>query len=133
MAQSTITPILDLGTLASRPTVRIDGKSYEMRTSDEFTYLVYRQYQRQFQRLGVLLKKKRASQAEEKEQVRLLEDVVRKILLAPDAVHARLRDTHRLEIVKAFFSQRPATTRPAVRGRRRAQPTTKPKVTTGAQ
>lgn len=113
MAQ-TATPILDLGTLVDRPKVRIDGKLYEMRTADEFSYLVYRQFQRKFQRLGELLKKRRTTQAEEKEQEKLLDEFVRQLVIAPEAVHARMLPHHRLEIIKAFFSLRPTSkARPA--------------------
>jgi hypothetical protein len=112
MAQTA--PILDIGLLYDRPKVRIDGRLYEMRTSDEFTYLTFRQKQRTFQRLGELLRKKRASAAEEKEQVRLLDLFVRELMVdVPDKLHARIRDSHRLEIIKAFFSQRQPTTRRA--------------------
>lgn len=105
MAQ--IAPILDLGPILERPKVRINGALYEMRTSDEFAYLAYRRQQQTFQRLGALLTKKRPTQADDKEQTRLLDVFVRELLVdVPEKVHEKLRDTHRLEIVKAFFSQR---------------------------
>lgn len=106
MAQTA--PVLDL-TLNDRPTIRINGKSYEMRTSDEFAFLTFRQHQRKFQRLGELLRKKKTTQAEEKEMARLLDEFVRELVIAPAAVHDKMRDSHRLEIVKAFFSQPPAS------------------------
>lgn len=112
MAQTA--PILDL-VLTERPIIKINGRPYEMRTADEFAYLAYRQQQKLFARLGVLLKKKRATKAEEQEQVRLLDTFVRQLLVdVDDKVHKKLRDSHRLEIITAFFRQRqPATSRAA--------------------
>lgn len=103
-------PILDLGVLATRPLVRIEHKNYEMRTSNEFTYLVYTQFQRRFARLGALLTKRKKSKADWTEQGRLQDEFVRELLIAPDKVHARLGDFERLEIIKAFFSQVRRTT-----------------------
>lgn len=117
------TPILDLGPLLDRPKVRIDGKLYEMRTADEFTYLIFRQHQRRFMRLGKLLRKKRTSAAEEKEQARLLDEFTRLFVLAPEAVHAKMRDTHRFEIIKSFSDRLQTTRRPAAEPKRhRARP-----------
>jgi hypothetical protein len=115
MAQTQQPANLDLGSLKDRPTVRIDGKSYEMRTADEFAYVAYRAHQRKFTRLGALMRKRRVSKAEEQEQARLLDGFVRQLVLAPDAVHAQLRDSHRLEIVKFFSKLLPTRTngRPA--------------------
>lgn len=111
-------PTLDLGSLNDRPTVRIDGKTYEMRTRDEFAYLTYRSQQRSFDRLGALMRKRRVTKAEEQEQARLLDAFVRQLVIAPEAIHDRMRDSHRLEIVKFFSSLLPMTTpasAPAVR------------------
>jgi hypothetical protein len=109
-------PILDLGVLAKRPTLRVDGKTYEMRTSNEYTYLVYSQFQRKFERLGQLLKKKKKkSQADWKEQARLQDEFVRSIVIAPESLYVQLGDFERLEIIKAFFTQvRTTTSRSAV-------------------
>jgi hypothetical protein len=104
MAQQTA-PILDLGTLAPRPIILIDKKRYELRTSNEFTWLVYSKLQGKYQRLGNLLKASRKSAKQWTEQTRLQAEFVREILIAPDAIHARLGDFERLEIIRAFFQQ----------------------------
>lgn len=104
MAQPSSVPILDIA-IAKRPTILIDRKPFEMRTSNEFTWIVYTEFQRKFQRLGQLLTKRKKTAAEWKEQARLQDDFVRAILIAPDPVHARLGDMDRLEIIKAFFTQ----------------------------
>lgn len=104
-------PILDLGVLATRPIIRIEQRNYEMRTSNEFTYLVYTQFQRRFERLGQLLTKRRKTKAEWVEQAKLGDEFVRAILIdVPDKIHARLGDFERLEIIKAFFQQARRTT-----------------------
>lgn len=104
MAQTA--PILDVGPLVDRPKVRIDGKLYAMRAPDEFAYTVHREQQRDLQRLGFLLKKKRQTKAEKKDQERLLEHFMRQMLVdVPDAVFARLGLVQRLNIID-FFSQR---------------------------
>lgn len=120
MAQTA--PVLEL-TLNDRPTIRINGKSYEMRTSDEFAFLTYKQQQRQFQRLGELLRKKRTTKKEDAETSRLLDAFVRELLIAPDTLHAQLRDSHRLEIVKAFFNQPPVSANKPAATRTRARST----------
>jgi hypothetical protein len=106
---------LDLGSLKDRPTVTIDGKKYEMRTSNEFAYLVYRSHQRRFERLGTLMRKRRPTKKEEQEQARLLDDFARHLVIAPDAVHEKLRDSHRMDIVLFFSKLLPkrTETRPA--------------------
>jgi hypothetical protein len=106
------TPNLDLGPLKDRPTVTIDGKKYEMRTSGEFAYLVYRSQQRRFERLGTLMQKRRVTKAEEQEQTRLLDGFVRELLIAPDTVHAKLRDSHRMDIVRFFSTLLPTKNAP---------------------
>jgi len=110
MAQNQQPANLDLGSLKDRPTVTIDGKKYEMRTSNEFAYLVYRSHQRRFDRLGALMRKRRVSKTEEQEQTRLLDDFVRQLLIAPNSVHTQLRDSHRMEIVQFFSKLLPTRT-----------------------
>lgn len=106
-------PVLELTTLTDRASIRIDGKPYELRHRDEFAYMAFRRHAHRFQRLGQLLRAKTISEKAEKEQSRLLDQFTQAILIAPPAVHAKLRDTHRLEIVKAFSSLLPTRTTPA--------------------
>lgn len=105
--------LLDL-TVEDRPFVKINGKPYEVRTPGEFSYLAYRKHTKDFQRMGQLLMQKRAlTKKEEAEHDRLLDDMARMILLAPDSVHQKLRPEHRLAIVQAFSQLLPKATRTA--------------------
>ena len=95
--------LLDLDTLVSRSTIKIDGEEYELRAGDEFSAVENHRLRRRGLRIGTLMDKNAAlKEAEEKELSRLLDELCREILLAPDEVHARLRDTHRFLIAKTF-------------------------------
>lgn len=105
--------LLDL-TIDDRPFMKINGKPYEVRTPGEFSYLAYRKHTRDFHRMGQLLTQKRAlTKKEEAEHDRLLDSMARMILMAPDAVHQKLRPVHRLEIIKAFSQLLPTEARTA--------------------
>ncbi len=101
MATATPAPILEIDA-APRQTVRINKRTYELRSPGEFAYLVYRQHAQKFARLGALLIKKRPTAKENTEQERLLDDLCRVIVIAPDAVHDTLRVDERLAIVQVF-------------------------------
>lgn len=100
---ATPTPVLDISTVIERPTIRINGANYQLRTSNEFTYLTYRHWSLKFKRLAVLFGKAKRSKKEVAEQHTLLVDCCKAILMAPDAVHAKLEDVHRVQIVTVFF------------------------------
>lgn len=115
------TPLLTLSTTKTRQTVAIDGTRYRLRQADDFPLLEYRAQGRSFTHLGQLLQLKKPSRAQAAEQSRLLGQLVRAVLEAPEAVHQRLSETHRLEIVTAFSrllsSSRMASTAGAKRRR----------------
>jgi hypothetical protein len=98
------TPDLDLGTLITRPVVRINGIAYEMRSQDEVSELEYRR----IERLGL--------QAEEIEKLedptdlhveryeQLLREIARRVLLVPPDVLKTLR-VRQLVAVSVTFSK----------------------------
>jgi len=98
-------PVLDLSTLVDRPFIRIDGTNYDIRHPDEFSLVQQLRQQRQAERVMLLVQamvEKQASTADEEEYVSILDQSCRAVLIAPDAIHEKLRDDHRLAIVKAF-------------------------------
>ena len=96
-------PLLDLDTLLHRPTVRIDGVSYELRTEDEMSIVESHEVTQQGKRLDKLLGQETLSDPDKKTLVALLDTLCRRVLLAPDDVHAKLRDPQRGRISKLFF------------------------------
>jgi hypothetical protein len=95
-------PLLDLHTLIERPTVKIDGVEYELRTPGELTL-------EERARSGVISTVLRAEPAspspeEAAKLSQALDQMCRMVLLAPDAVHVRLRDEHRFSIAGAFIA-----------------------------
>ena len=110
-------PILDLSTLNSRPSIKIDGKLYELRTIEELSFLHGSDETARFNRLRQLMATKRKSKRTVADIKRALDDFCRLILLAPPKVHAALLDTHRAEIVNAFFTHQRIATKGPMRGR----------------
>ncbi len=99
--------ILEISTAEiERVTVSIDGKAYELRDHNEFGIAEFQKQARDGRRLDALMNKPEAVTAEEeRELAELLDGICRQVLDAPDAVHAKLRDTSRLAIVRAFAEQ----------------------------
>lgn len=95
-------PVLTLNTLTDRTRIKINNKTYELRSRDEFAFLSYRRHARRFARLSELLQAKTSTAAQEKEQSALLDELCRVVLDAPPAVHAGLRDPHRMQILAVF-------------------------------
>lgn len=103
MAHDPTVPLLDISTLVTRAKVRIDGRNYDLRTSDEFSYLTLRGHGDAFRRMGVLMGRIRTLRPhEQKELSRLLDQFCRQMLIAPDAIHRKLSDSHRWEIAISF-------------------------------
>lgn len=103
MAESTA-PILDLATIANRPTVAVDGAAYPMRAEVDFTIFQYSQHRREIPRFSELMNLDREmTDAEGKELQQLLDRLCRRVLDAPPAVHEKLTDGLRVQIVNEFF------------------------------
>lgn len=93
------TAILDLETLIKRPTIRIDGKLYELRAPDELSVLDSQWLTTAGKRIEQLA----AAGDPEGKLPELLEAVVRRILVdVPDDVLARLSEAHRMAICEVF-------------------------------
>lgn len=96
-------PLVSLNTFLERKVVAIDGQPYELLNPEELSVLDYNRVGRKSLRLHELLQRDDELTAEEvAEEKKLLDFVVRAILVAPDAVHARLTDTHRLVLMNLF-------------------------------
>jgi hypothetical protein len=95
--------ILDLTTLYERDTIRIDGTPYELRSPAEFTILEYLRIGKRGQALQALQGKFGEITEDEVAQLSsALDEACRLVLIAPDEVHAKLRDHHRQAIIGAF-------------------------------
>lgn len=106
--------VLDLSTVVDRPFITIDGEKCEIRHPDEFSLIQQLRQQRLAERvmaLVALMLEKQASEADEQEYTRIVDDSCRQVLIAPDEIHRKLRDDHRLAIVKAFTELSLETTR----------------------
>lgn len=108
---------LDLTTVVERPQVRIDGELYDLKHPDEFSLVQSLRLSRQGQRVielvtlltdGVARAAPEVAAAEQ-EYEQLLDTTCRAVLVAPDAVHARLREDHRVAITRAFTLLQTAT------------------------
>lgn len=106
-------PLLDLSTIVDRPTVRIDGKLYELRSRDEFSILTYQQQLQKYRNLGALLQKPKLSKRQLAETARLADGFCRTILMAPPAVQARLTLPQRVSIISVFSQLLPDQKTPA--------------------
>lgn len=115
------TPVLSLDTIIPRPTVRIDGKDYQMRSADEFAWLVYRGKAGLFRKAATLMVLPRRTVAQDKEVERLLGPLVQELVLAPAKVLTRLSDAQRFQVLEVF-SQLLQTTRTSGRAGANAVP-----------
>jgi hypothetical protein len=98
-------PILSLSTVVTRPTIKIDGKLYEMRAADEMPWLEFRRHAGVFREASQLMA--RMEDAPTKAEVdrlhRILPDLVSLLVLdLPRAVLAKLRPEQQLQIVASF-------------------------------
>jgi len=118
-------PLLDLTTFTTRPLVRIDARTYELRRLDELSPIDGERLARHGDRLRAQMravKRGRTPDGRAKDwaaAAEILAAMVDQILLAPPAVRRRLRDSHRLAIVQAFTGLLPAGGAGGSHGRRR--------------
>lgn len=103
---STAVPVLDITTAPlTKRMVRIDGKTYALRTRSALALGAPAKHGPVFVHLGALLKIKQPTAAQRKTRTRLLNQATRLVLEAPTKVHAKLRESHQLAIVTAFAEQ----------------------------
>jgi hypothetical protein len=119
---TTKTPLLDLSTLVDRHVVRINKKTYQLRNSDELSFIGYRQFVGSLSRLGALLQKQTPTVSELQEQSKLIREKCAQILIAPASVLASLTDRQQLAIIEAFLKLLPETKKAmAAAGARKAK------------
>ena len=94
-------PLLDLTTLVERPFIRIDGQRYDLVDARELSPL---DFHRLMRKLGEIqaIDPTTADEAELTRLAKLWDELCRSILIAPDEIHARLKDHHRTAIIRAF-------------------------------
>jgi hypothetical protein len=95
-------PVLSLDTLVDRKGIRIDGETYGLRNPGELSAVEYHSVFQKGSRFDILQMKPEVSEEEGAEMGRLLDFICRVILDAPDEVHRKLSDTHRLYVMKLF-------------------------------
>ena len=96
------TPILELSTDSATCPIKIDAKAYAIRHPNALSLFDFKHVDRQLPRVAHLLQQTAPSPEQRQELSQLLAEVTAIVLEAPDAVHAKLKDTHRLIIVEAF-------------------------------
>ena len=103
MAESPTTPttplLLNLDTLVSRSTVRIDGIEYELLSPDEVSILDFKRLVRPGARMVEIEALPEPTAEEKAEYDRILDRQCRQVLLAPDEVHQRLKGAQRDQIL----------------------------------
>jgi hypothetical protein len=93
-------PILDLTTFIERPTIRIDGEHYELRSLDEMSILEGQALTRDGREIEILAA---GGTDPEGRLSGLLADVVNRIVIGlPDTVLEALSDTNRMAICEVF-------------------------------
>lgn len=92
-------PILDLNTLIERPTIKVDGKVYELLSPDELSILDSQRLTRWGREIEVL-----ATDEEKSDELdALVSQAARKVLAdMPDKVFAKLSASHRFSVVEVF-------------------------------
>jgi hypothetical protein len=101
--------VLDLNTIVEKLHVRIDGVPHHFSHPDALTLQGHLRMERIGPRMGALLEAVAAgatTDADDQELALLLDEGCRLVLDAPDSVHAKLLDTHRVLILDAFTQLR---------------------------
>lgn len=97
-------PLLDLTVALDRPCVRVNGVNYQIRTATDLTIGEYQHLSFVAPQLSALLAKKDASKEEDAERSRMLDDLCRLAVNAPDEVHDSLGDVNRMKVFSTFTS-----------------------------
>jgi hypothetical protein len=104
--------LLDLDTTLDHPVVRVDGTAYPLRTPDATTVLAYKKTMRLCHQIGALETIEDPTEEQQREHENLLDQVCRRVLEAPDEIHAALSGLQREAIAQAFFRLPARTKRP---------------------
>ena len=97
------TPVLDLDTLADKPTVRISGKLYRLWSIDTLPPLENHRVRKMLRRIDELSLKDDLTAKEDKELTSLFDDVTRVVIDAPEAVHKKLKPKQQADIIQSFL------------------------------
>jgi len=93
--------ILNLDTLIVRPTIEIDGKRYEILSTEELSVLDSRRFGLWAARLEEL----QTSDEEQPELEQLIDTIARRVLVGvPDDVIAKLSGRHKIAVVEVFIA-----------------------------
>ena len=107
-------PVLNLDTLVERRVVVIDGKHYELKNPDEVSLLDYHRIWYKGRELDAAFAKPNLTMDEIGALAKNIDELCRFLLDAPDAVHARLHESHKMKVIQVFTSlQHAAVTAPA--------------------
>ncbi|MBZ0164565.1 MAG: hypothetical protein K8H74_17865 [Notoacmeibacter sp.] len=92
-------PLLDLTTLIERPTIAIDGKSYEILSPDELSILDTQRFENWGREIQAL-----CQDEERGEELNALIDTVAARIMTgvPDDVAAKLTSAHRMRVIAVF-------------------------------
>lgn len=94
-------PLLDLDTLIIRPAIMIDGRRYEMLSSNEMTIVASHRLGVKGRRIEQLAASEAADDGVELD--RLISEVAREVLVdVPDDVFGKLTGAHKMSVVDVF-------------------------------
>ncbi len=96
-------PILTLETLVDRPQVKINGTSYGLKSPEEVSLLDYHRIWAQGRELDAAFSRPDLSMDEIGVLAKKIDELCRFLLDAPDDVHTRLTEVHKMRIVRTFI------------------------------
>lgn len=95
-------PVLDLDKLDDFPTIRINKKDYRIWSIDRLPPLDNHRVRKLLKRNDELARKDEITAKEEAELKKLFDEIARKVLDAPEAIHKKLTDKQRADIINVF-------------------------------
>lgn len=95
--------VLDLDTLADRPVVLINKQEYRLWSIDLLPPIENHRVRKLLKRNDELAQKDDLSRAEEAELSKIFDEIARTVLDAPAAIHKKLTDKQRAEIIRSFL------------------------------
>lgn len=95
--------VLDLDTLADRPVVLINKKEYRLWSIDLLPPIENHRVRKLLKRNDELAAKDDLTLAEVKELQKIFDEITRTVLDAPLAIHKKLNDKQRAEIIRVFL------------------------------
>jgi hypothetical protein len=99
---STQSLVLDLDTLTDRPVVRINQKDYRLWSIDLLPPIENHRIRKLMKRNDEHATKDDQTKAEEAELKTIFDQITRVVLDAPDAIHKKLTDKQRAEVIRTF-------------------------------